>query len=74
MTGWQEWIKEPPPDGVLIEICRRDGEKPKQTTTEEIMRWLPYNDPGDWLTHFVGLYWRLTGIGRMQMEERCEEA
>jgi hypothetical protein len=55
--GWNNWAKYPPPDA-LCEI----------TTTERYDFVLAV--PSD-LSHYlnaVSLWWRLTGIGRMQLE------
>lgn len=55
--GWKFLMHERPPEDALIEICRRDGDAPRVTRLNEESPW--------W--NACGVYWRLTGIARMEM-------
>jgi hypothetical protein len=54
---WCMWMYEAPPFGALIQICREEWEEPSLAKREDCRPEL----------NIYGLYWRLTGIGRMYL-------
>lgn len=59
--GWYPWLDIPPPPSVLIEVTREYA-RPRVMYREQM--WAE--------TNAVGLYWRLTGIGREELNDRNE--
>ena len=59
-SGWSIWIKNPPPDGVYIQIETPDGHL--IVTTSDAVSSL--------MVDANGLLWRYTGVGKHQMETR----
>lgn len=55
---WWLWQHKYPPVGVLIQVSRLDGQQPIVTYPEDIHPELNVHE----------LFWRLTGIGKMQLE------
>lgn len=57
LSGWQWWLQSPPPLGILIEVEGRNGER--LITTADALS--PF-------TNSSMLLWRLTGIGKEQLQ------
>lgn len=62
--GWYAYINHPVPKGILCQFERRAG-----MSGEDQGRWVGYADFHPQF-NVANLYWRLTGIGKMQMESR----
>jgi len=64
--GWRHWHADPPPAGVLIEAARlADGSRE--------WRWRSVGYVEEFLLpDFVRVYWRMTGIGREQLDPESE--
>lgn len=60
-SGWTHWCDRRPPRGVLIQVTRDEWPKPILAMRESVH---PH-------TNAWGLFWRLTGIGREQLEARA---
>lgn len=65
MDGWNSWTAWPPEKGRLIELARIVGEK----SSILIDLGITYPEDINPASNVVGLYWRLTGIGK----EYCKE-
>jgi hypothetical protein len=57
---WTHWERKEPPAGVLIQVSRDEWERPWLGIREDV--------PGE--INAVGLFWKLTGIGREQLAQR----
>jgi hypothetical protein len=58
-NGWTEYLSSNPPKNVLLQFRRRDS--------CQDFTWIDYNDFHPEF-NVANLYWRLTGIGRHQLE------
>ena len=56
---WRDWLTEPPPRGVVIQIQRFDG-IPVTLLRDEV----------HYCFNVANVFWRLTAIGRWQLGER----
>lgn len=67
MTDWTSYATERPPAGI---VCRfRQPVYPKARPLCDEDMWVGTVEDFAPETHVAGLYWQLTGVGRMQMGE-----
>ena len=57
-AGWHNWMLYQPPEGCLLQFIREEWSEPILRTPEQIHP----------LANVNGLFWRMTGIGRHQLE------